>query len=87
MGYAILQKASEPMAKRLNEAIDFMVQNMPKENFDVLERAVRILEEGYKNKEPSPFAKQFTEITTKWMEKEFEKDMIYYSICYDGFRI
>lgn len=87
MGYAILQKASEPMTKRMNDAIDFMIQTVPKENFDVLQRAVRILEEGYKNKEQDPFTKQFIEMTTRWAEEEFRKDMIYYSICYDGFRI
>ena len=87
MGYAILKEASKPQAKRMTEAIDFMVENATDANWGALQRAVKILQDGYKNKEPNPYTEKLSAWVDKEMKKEFHKDMIYYSLCYEGFRV
>lgn len=85
IGYAILQEASKPMAEKMNEAIDFMVENCKDANWDAIHRSMKILTE------PEFGTKPYTDKLFKWMmeemNKEFNKDMIYYSLCYDGFRV
>jgi len=84
MGYAILKEASKPMAKRMSEAMDFMVEHTSDARWDVAERSLKIMEQPRK---PSLYADKFTSIIKKLMQREFEKDMIYYSLCHDGFRV
>ncbi len=87
MGYAILQKASEPRLKKMNEAIDFMAKNMTDEQAASISRSLKIMEEGFKNRKPDPYTEKLFNWMEKEMNKQFNKDMIYYSICYDGFRV
>jgi hypothetical protein len=85
IGYAILSHTAKPRAKRLNDWMDHMAKNTTAD-WDCLDRAMKIMEEGFK-KEPSPIAKQFSEIVMKDLEREFNLDMIKYCINYDGFRL
>lgn len=69
----------------LGDTIDFMVENCKEANWSALERALKIMESGFVKKG------SYTDRFTKWVNKEankmFQQDMIYYTICYDGFRL
>lgn len=81
-GYAILSA----VAKKNNpvgEAVDFLIKHT--EAWDSISRSMRRLEEYYTKSEPYTCA--FTEMIKQEFEKQFKKDMIYYTICYDGFRL
>ena len=87
IGYAILSKAAEPSTKRLMSALQMIADNMTDEQAERLQKSMRILEEGFKKPDPDSYAARLTNMMNKWAEQEFRKDMIYYSICYDGFRL
>ena len=86
MGHAILSKASEPMAKRMDEAISFMVENAKDANWEALHRSMKILE-GLEEPREHPYTGRFWQLINKRMEEQYRLDLIYYSLCYDGFRV
>ena len=86
-GCAILREASKPMAERMSKAFEWIAKNTDEKALESLSRSVRIMEEGFKKKKPCPYTDAFFDMMEKEMQKQFERDMIYYTICYDGFRL
>lgn len=83
LGYNILSDHSKKH-NVVKNTIDFMVDNCKNANWDVVIRAMKILEE------PRPKC-EYTEKLWNFMNKKmnfyFRQDMIYYGICNDGVRL
>lgn len=83
-GYAILHAYTKEH-NVVQQAVDFMVKHCKDARWDIVTKAIRIMEEGFKEKQP--YTCELVEWINREMEKQFNQDMIYYTICYDGFRL
>lgn len=88
-GYAILKARSKQIEDAMRSAIDTtakIISTNPK-LIDSIQKAIQILEEPEPKSEPSPYTTKFVQMIHKRMQYNFKLDMVYYSICSDGFRI
>lgn len=85
MGYAILQEASKPLEEAMKESISFIAEHATEANWDAVHRSMEILRQGFENRKP--YTDKLMQLMKEYAKKEFQKDMIYYSLCYDGFRV
>lgn len=69
----------------IKDSIDFLHTHAKGANWDCLNDAMKILEEGFKSK--PPIDDEFSRYMQREMQKQFELDMIIYCINYDGFRL
>ena len=86
MGYAVFSYANRENSQRLIDAINFIVEHSKDARWDCIQRSLEIMENAPK-KQQNPKTEAFFNLIHKMMIKEFKKDMIYYSLCHDGFRI
>ena len=82
-GRAILQIMSALTLKHFDQAVDILYNNMSQEQLDKCTQLLDILEDGFKTKQNT----DVWEFVQHDIQKCYEQDMIYYTICYDGYRL
>ena len=67
------------------DAVNFIVKHCTDDAWDCVSRSLQMMEDSFARK--TPYTDQFVEWAKREMQKQFELDMIYYTICHDGFRL